>query len=57
MSRHQRLKRSMRNPARQARRAGKHRPSAERPRAYEAYRVPLSALLDLVPQFRRVGAR
>lgn len=55
MSRHQRLQRTLRNPARVARRAGKHRPSVDRPRAYQDHRVPLSALLDLVVQWRKVS--
>jgi hypothetical protein len=54
VSRHQRLQRTMRTPQRAARRARKHRPSAERRRAYQDHRVPLSALLDLVPQWKPV---
>lgn len=51
MTRHTRLQRTMRSPVR-VHRAAKHRPSAQRARAYAAYRVPLSALFDLIPPFR-----
>jgi hypothetical protein len=55
MSRHQRLQKTMRNPARAARSAGKKHGS-QRERAYEAHRLPLDALLELVKPWRKRSA-